>query len=553
MNKTITIVFEDGRPLECEAGTTAGALAPDPGAGLPFVACLVNNDVRSLAYPLDVNCSLRFLTMADSRGMRVYRNSLTFILAKAAFDLFPKAEYTLQHSLGAGYFCSLDMPGASSLPENAVRRLQSRMRELIRQDMPIERHRISFADAMSLFEKHGMPDKLNLLRFHNPPKIVLYKCGDYFDVSHGPLAPSTGVLDRFALSRYPPGFAIRFPEPEKNCRLTPLEKQPCLFRVFQEHKRWGKIVGVSTAGTLNELIAEKRFDEFIRVAEAFHEKKIAQIADRIADARGRIRLALISGPSAAGKTTFTKRLSVQLQANGLRPLAISLDDYYVNDEDTPRAPDGRPDYEHIESLDLKLLNHDLAALIRGREIELPFFNFRRKRREYRGKRMSLGPDRILLLEGIHGLNPRLSAHVPEDRKFKIYVSALTQLNIDRHNRISTTDNRLMRRLVRDHAFRGNSALATLRMWPKVRAGEKKWVFPFQPLADAMFNSALDYELAVLKPMVAPLLPGVKPMDPEYAEAQRLREFLYYFLEAPSLAVPGTSILREYIGSSGFEY
>lgn len=541
--------------MTCEAGTEAGALLTNRvyPAGLPYIGCLANNEVSSLSYPLDVNCTVRFLTMQDSPGMRMYRNSLAFLLSLVAVALLPKSRLYIEHSMGTGFFCRIETATRRSVTRQQVQRLENAMRRLVGQDLPIRRRKLAFVEALTLFEQAGRPDKVNLFRFRNPPKIVIYECDGYRDAAHGPLAPSTGVLKYFKLIHYSPGLVLQFPDRDRPRRVLPFRDQPHLFQIFREHKEWGRVLGVNYVGKLNELIANGDIRNFIKVEEAFHEKKIASIADQIFSRRPRVRLVLIAGPSSAGKTTFSKRLAVELEGLGVKPVMISLDNYYQDDARTPRGPDGHPDYEHIQAVDINLFNRHLLRLIDGKEIEKPYFNFPKKRREFRGERLVISDDQVIIVEGIHGLNPRFTSRVPERYKYRIYISALTQLNIDANNRISTTDNRLMRRLVRDHAYRGNSALATLRMWPSVRRGEKTWVFPFQSRADATFNSALDYELAVLKPIIEPLLMGIKPLDREYAETRRLQEFLANFLEVPASEVPSTSILREFIGASGFKY
>jgi uridine kinase len=382
---------------------------------------------------------------------------------------------------------------------------------------------------------------------------VVHQCGDYSDLAHGPLAASTGVLERFQLVHYPPGFVLHLPDRDNPLIIPPFEDQPHLFRIFQEHKEWGRILGVTTAGQLNETIARGGFEELVRIAEALHENKVVRIADAISAGRKKIKIILIAGPSSAGKTTLAKRLCTQLTVNGLRAVTMSTDDYFVGPERNPKGPDGTPDFEHIEAIDLPLFNEHLLRLTEGQAVTLPRFNFENKQREVRGGPICLADDQLIVIEGIHALNPLLTRMLRSDSKFSIYVSALTQLNVDSGNRISTTDNRLMRRMVRDKKYRGHSALETLRLWPGVRAGEKRWIFPFQREATATFNSALDYELAVLKPLVDPLLMEVKPDHPEYVEARRLSEFLLNFLPAQSRVVPGTSILREYIGGSLFHY
>ncbi|MCA1810198.1 MAG: hypothetical protein LC725_12250 [Lentisphaerae bacterium] len=383
--------------------------------------------------------------------------------------------------------------------------------------------------------------------------MVLYTCDGFADLAHGPLAPATGVLGKFDIIHYPPGLVLQLPEQEQPRRMRKFRDQPQMFRIFQQHKHWGRMVGVHNVGMLNAIIARGEMGNFIRIAESFHEKRIAELADLIAARRRKVKIILISGPSSAGKTTLAKRLAVQLQVNGIKTSTISLDNYYVDDPDTPRDEAGQPDYEHINAVDVPLFNRNMLALIKGRPIDLPYFNFNTKRREFRGEKMQLPPGQMLIVEGIHGLNPRFSPMIANANKFRIYISALTQLNLDANNRISTTDNRLMRRIVRDYRYRGNAPGATLRMWPSVRRGEKTWIFPFQTHADFVFNSALDYELAVLKPMLTPILTEIKPSQPEYAEARRMQAFLDYFLEVPISDVPTTSILREYIGASSFKY
>jgi uridine kinase len=491
--------------------------------------------------------------MADPHGWRVYRHSLSFLTAKALRSLFPGAAFTVEHSFGGGLYWSFHMAGQEGITPEQLAQLDRHMRALVDADLPIRRRKVSFADAVAQFEAAGEEDKLKLLQYRNPPHVVIHVCEDFSDLAHGPLAPSTGALSRFRLIDYDQGFVLDMPDRDHPTPLGRFEDQPHLFHIYQEHKHWGRILGVSTVGRLNEIIAQGEIEAFMRTAEALHEQKLAHIAETVASHRDRIRIILVAGPSSAGKTTFAKRLTTHLTVHGLRPVTIGTDDYFVGPEHNPADEHGNPDYEHLEAVDLPLFNTHLRALADREEVELPTFNFQAKAREYRGRRLRLAPDQMLIVEGIHGLNPRLAAEVAPDRKYRIYVSALTQLNVDANNRISTTDNRLMRRMVRDARYRGHSALDTLRLWPSVRRGEKRWIFPFQREADATFNSALDYELAVLKPKVEPLLMHIKPMVPEYAEARRLSEFLLNFLPADDRAVSRTSILREYIGGSAFRY
>lgn len=552
---TITVTLDGGAQIRCAAGTHVRNILPQRRSpeGLDYLGALVNNDAVSLSYPLEVDSNVTLLTRGDPHGFRIYHRAVCFLLAKAVKELFPDARFAVQHSLGTGFFCSFEMDGKSGICDEQMQRIDQHMRALVERDIPIERREIAFTEVVRRFEQEKQWDKYNLLRFRNPPKIATCWCENFSDLAHGPLAPSTGALALFKLISYPPGFVLQVPEQQNPKQLPPFEPQPQLFQIFKEHKEWGRILGVNTVGRLNEIIASKEISDFIKIAEAFHEKKIAQIADHIFEHREHIKWALIAGPSSSGKTTFAKRLAVQLRVNGLVPVTISVDNYFVNREQTPLDENGKPDFENIETVDLPLFNEHLMRLDKDDEVELPSFNFEKGCREYRGVKLRIEPGQIVLVEGIHGLNPRLTQSVPSAHKLRIYVSALTQLNLDSNNRISTTDNRLVRRMVRDNNFRGNSALATLTMWPSVRRGEKTWIFPYQQEADIAFNSALDYELAVLKPFVEPLLVEIKPYHPQYAEARRLLAFLSSFLGVSDRLVPPTSILREFIGRSSFSY
>ncbi len=556
MECRISVAIEGGESAVLPCDTPVGALAPAPAAsGLPWIAALVNNDLVSLSYPLSVNSHVRFLNASDAHGWRVYRRSLCFLLGMAVRDAAPDADFSVEHSFGLGLYCSFHTRDGNShgIRPDELERIDRRMRDLVAQDLPIDRCKIAYCDAVSAFTLSGQRDKLNLLWHRNPPRVVMHRCGTFSDLAHGPLAPRTGLLDRFQLIHYPPGFVLHLADRSDPNVIPPFEDQPQLFHIFQEHKDWGRILGVNTVGRMNEVIAEGNFGRFVQTSEALHEKKLARIADQIAAARDRVRIVLVAGPSSSGKTTFAKRLTTQLLVNGLQPVTIGTDDYFVGEDLNPRDEDGNPDYEHIEAVDLELFNRQLIELIQGNEVERPAFDFIRKRRVWTGEAMRLHPEQVLIVEGIHGLNPQLTHLVPALQKFRIYVSALTQLSVDSNNRISTTDNRLLRRLVRDHRHRGHSALHTLRMWASVRRGEKRWIFPFQREADATFNSALDYELAVLKRLAEPLLCQVKPDQPEYTEARRLTEFLLNFLPAEDRGVPGISILREFIGGSALSY
>jgi uridine kinase len=553
MNK-INITLKDNTTT-CSTGTPVADLLTEStdSNGLPFIAALVNNNVASLSYPLAVNSTIEFISAANPHGWRIYRNSLCFLLGKAVNDIFPNAEFAIEHSFGDGLFCSINIDGNHKISKDQLQKIEERMRELVDADAPIERRKISFTDAIEIFESCGMPEEMNLLRYRNPPHIVLNLCDKFWAIAHNPLVQRTGVLKDFKLIHYPPGFVLQLPQQANPTAVPEFKDQPHLFNIFQEHKKWGRILNVTTVGKLNQITANGKISDFIRTAEALHNKKLSNIADAIASRSDELRVVLIAGPSSAGKTTFSKRLATHLHVNGLQPVTISTDDYFVGEANNPLDENGKPDYEHIEAVDIKGFNHDIMQLINGDPIPVRRFNFEKKCPEFLKEQIQLKPNQILVIEGIHGLNPRLTEAIPAQRKFKIYVSALTQLNLDSNNRISTTDNRLLRRMVRDHQFRGHSAIDTIRMWPMVRRGEQRWVFPFQKEADATFNSALDYELAVLKPFVEPLLMQIKPSDPEYAESRRLTGFLMNFLAVPQTVVPNDSILREYIGGSVLEY
>lgn len=558
MTDTIKLTFDDGRVMECPFRTALGDIMPartDAG-GLPYIAALINNDICSLNYPLEMDSEIRLLTMASPEGWPVFQRSLAFVLAKAVKELFPGSGFSVDYAVGNGLYCSFEKTAGErngGITREQVEAIRERMTSLIARNIPIERKKISFAEATRRLTEAGQTDKLNLLRFRNPPRVVIHVCEGFYDLAHGPLAPSTGAIHLFDLIHYPPGFVLQLPDPSNGSRIAPFRDIPLLFKIFREHKDWGRVMGVNTVGRLNEIVVNGDISDFIKVAEALHEKNVARIADAIFRRRDTARIVLVAGPSSSGKTTFAKRLAIQLRVNGFHVSTLSLDNYFFELAKTPRDDSGAPDFEHINSLDLELFNRHMDQLANGGEIDPPIFDFETKTRLYRGNKMKLGTDGILIIEGIHGLNPELTRMIPDTTKFRVYVSALTQLSLDANNRIATTDNRLIRRMVRDHKYRGHSALKTLRMWPSVRRGEERWIFPFQTEADATFNSALDYELAVLKPIAEPLLMEVKPFDREYAEARRLTAFLLNFIGIPDREVPNTSMLREYIGRSSFKY
>ena len=550
----VRVTFPDGQPRDYPVGTPVSAVAADPDfprPALPLFAALLNNQVVSLQHRLNVNCSLAPVDLGSKAGLIIYRRSLCLLLSMAATLVFPKRRLIVGHSLGQGYFYHFD--GMEAIARDDLLRIEGAMREIVARDMPIRTLSLSYREAIEYFEKHNQPDTLLLLENRNDPAIIVHSCDGFLDLSHGPLAPSTGVLSVFAVLDYPPGFLLRYPPAENPLHLERFVENPVLFSIYREYKNWGKILRVGSVGRLDELIRDGGIQEFIHVAEALQDKKIAEIADRINALRDQVRVVLIAGPSSSGKTTFSKKLMIQLRVVGRNPVTLSLDDYYKPNSLTPRDEEGKPDFEALGALDVELLNDNLVHLLKDEEVETPIFDFHAGARKPAGMKMKL-PDRaVLILEGIHGLNDALTPLVPRERKHKIYVSALTQLNLDDHNRIATTDNRLIRRMVRDSQFRGHSAHQTLAMWPSVRRGEDRNIFPFQNTADSAFNSALDYELAVLKVYAEPLLASVKPDVPEYQEARSLLSFLENFAPLHPRWVPATSILREFIGESAFKY
>ena len=555
MKRTISITLENGQQVTCPSQTLVGELLRDPvdpATGLTYLGALVNNELVTFAYTLDIDSSVRFVTMATPGGMQIYVRSLSFLLAKAVKDLHPNARFSVEHALGPGLYCEFEVDGVRGMTVEQAAALETHMQKLVAENRPILRQRISYTAAIEQFTRNGQTDKLSLLRFTNTPKIVTYVCENFSDLATGPMTRSTGPLQFFRIIPYQTGFVLQMPTCETAPRIPEFKPIKVLVETFKEYNRWGRILGVNTVGRLNEIIAANEIRDFVKVAEALHEKKIAAIADQIAS-NPNVKWILIAGPSSSGKTTFAKRLAIQLRVNGLRPVTLGTDDYFVDRAHTPRTPAGEYDFEHLHAVDVSTLNRDLADLDAGREVELPAFDFHTGSRTYKGRKMRLDEDQVVVLEGIHSLNPELTPSLPDARKFHIYISALTQLNLDNNNRIPTTDNRLLRRLVRDHRYRGHSATRTLEMWPNVGRGERTWIFPFQEEADAVFNSALDYELAILSVLARPLLSEIKPHQQVYAEARRMLEFLSHFHPLSTEVPPPTSIIREFVGGSDFDY
>ena len=518
------------------------------------VSAKVNNKVESLDFRVYYNKDIEFLDITSSSGMRTYVRSLFFILVKAVEELYPQGSISLEHPISKGYFCKLHIDRTIGLDD--VQRIKQKMQEIIAADIPYTRTESHTEEVVRLFEKRGMMDKARLLDTYGQLYSYYYQLGDTVDCYYSSLVPSTGYIRLFDIVKYYDGLLLRIPSRENPTKLEEVVKQEKMLEVFQEYHRWNQILGISTVRDLNVACNEGHATDLINVSEALQEKKIAQIADEIThrDQDGkRVKLVLISGPSSSGKTTFSKRLSIQLMTNGLKPYPISLDDYFVNRNDTPLDENGKHDFESLYAVDLPFFEEQLSTLLNGGEVELPRYNFTTGKREMSGKKLRIDEHMILIIEGIHALNPALTPHIPNENKYKVYVSALTTILLDNHNYIPTTDNRLLRRIIRDYKYRNYSAEETIARWPSVREGEEKWIFPYQENADAMFNSALLFELAVLKDYVEPVLRKVPNRCPEYSEAHRLLRFLNYFVSVQDKELPPTSLLREFLGGSSFQY
>ena len=515
------------------------------------ISCKVNNKVEGMHYRVYNSKDLEFLDMTSSSGSRAYTRTLFFVLCKAVKDIFPASpDVIIDIPVSNGFY--VDVRLGKELTEEVVGKLRNRMQKIIDAHMPIRRYMVPTEDAIALFQEKGDVEKVKLLKTSGSIYTTYYKIGDYVDYYYGTLLTNTSELYLFGLEKYYDGMLLRIPSLKNPDQLGEITRQDKMFDIFKEHHRWQDIIGIRTIGDFNQAVTAGFSTDIINISEALQEKKIAQIAEDIAQRKG-VKLVLLAGPSSSGKTTSCKRLSIQLAVNGLKPLQISLDDYFVDREKTPKDESGEYDYESIYALDLKLINEQFNALFRGEEVELPKYDFQSGKSKRSGKKLKMNDHNVLVVEGIHALNPELTSQIPDEQIYRVYASALTTILLDNHNYIPTTDNRLLRRIIRDNKYRGVSAQETIHRWPSVRAGENKWIFPFQENADAMLNTAMLYELAVIKMQAEPLLQLVPENCEEYAEAYRLLKFLKYFKGIPYNNLPPTSLLREFLGGSSFHY
>ncbi len=555
MRKELEVVcVNTGERKKVLPGLNLSEIAEEFGVKLnqPILGAMVNNQLKELSYEVYSPKTILFIDITHQAGMRMYQRSLFFVLQKAVRDTIPGSKVRIEHSVSKGFYCEID---GCELPLELplIFNICDRMREIIAADISFRRDKVLTTDVVELFENLGYTDKARLFRTRPKLYTSVYYLGDMADYFFGCLVPSTGYLKTFDLVKYYQGMLLRIPKMAKPDEVEDIEIQNKMFEIFQEYKDWVDILGVGNVGAINEQVQKGNASELIKISEALHEKKVAQIADKIYCRKENVRIVLISGPSSSGKTTFAKRLAIQLKVTGLKPYMISLDNYFVDREKTPKDENGDYDFESLNALDIDYFNNDLLRLLNGEEIEIPKFSFEQGKRFFDKTFLKIEPKGIIIIEGIHGLNPGLTPLIPNEMKFKVYVSALTSLSIDGINRIPTTDNRLIRRIIRDFRYRGYSALETIRRWESVRRGEDRNIFPYQEQADVMFNSALLFELSVLKNYAEPILYELPSTEPEYSEANRLLKFLSYFTPIPDKEVPPTSILREFLGGSTFSY
>lgn len=539
----------NGESRQFKSGVSLLDIYKELNLQMPYsaVAAHVNNETVGLTFRVYRNKDVEFLDITSEDGMRMYVRSLTFVMMKAMHELFPNRVIRLENPISNGYYCRME----TELTENEVNSVRNAMHDIIERDIPFKRVECHTSDAIEIFSKIGRKDKVRLLETYDSLYASYYTLEDYIDYYYEGLLPSTGYIKLFEIEKFGEGVLLRVPDRERPMSLEDKVPQEKLQERFTERLRWHQVMGVETIGDFNKAVINGYGIDLVNVSEALQEKRIAFIADEI-HKRGS-RVVLIAGPSSSGKTTTSKRLSVHLMACGLKPYAISLDDYFLPRTETPRKENGDYDFESIYSIDLPYFNESLNRILSGEEVELPRYNFQTGEREFLGKRLRLSPQMVLVIEGTHGLNPMLTAQIPEDEKYRVYVSALTSMKLDYHNYIPTSDNRLLRRMLRDYKYRGYSAIETIKRWPDVREGEEKWIFPYQENADIMFNSSLLYELAVLKPHVEPLLRRVPQNMEEYSVARRLLNFLEYIVPLQDKELPPTSVIREFLGGSSFTY
>lgn len=539
----------NGESKEFEAGTSLIKIYEKMNLNMPYkaIAARVNNEVVGLTFRVYQNKDIEFLDITSEDGMRMYVRSLTFVMMKAMHELFPGRVVRFENPISNGYYCRME----TELTEREVDGIRERMRAIIDRDIRFKRVECHTTEAIEIFSKIGRTDKVRQLETYGSLYASYYMLDDYIDYYYGGLLPSTGYINLFEIEKFCDGVLLRIPDRDKPMSLEDKVPQEKLQERFTERLRWHQIMGVETVGDFNKAIQSGYGVDLVNVSEALQEKRISFIADEIKHRNARV--VLIAGPSSSGKTTTSKRLSVHLMACGLKPYAISLDDFFLNRTDTPLKEDGDYDFESIYSIDLPYFNEALNKILSGEEILLPHYNFQKGEREFLGNKIKLEPNMVLVIEGTHGLNPMLTEQIPEEEKYRIYVSALTSIKLDLHNYIPTSDNRLLRRMLRDYKYRGYEAVETIRRWPDVREGEEKWIFPYQENADVMFNSALPYELSVLKPHVEPLLRQVPENREEYSVARRLLRFLEYIVPLPDKELPPTSVIREFLGGSSFTY
>lgn len=547
------IVGNNGKKIKVAQGTTLKEVAEKFHKDFPFpvLGALVNNKLKELSFKIFEPQTIKFIDITSQNGKRLYLRALSFVFYKAVKDLYPGGRVRIEHSVSKGPYCEIG--GIGSVTQTKIEKIRKKMQALIKADLPFEREKILTAEAVKLFTDNNLPEKALLFKTRKKIYTSVYKLGDTVNYFFGYLVPSTAYLKVFDLVKYNEGILIVLPSKKDPLKLEDVIKQDKLFHIFREHKKWIKILEVPYVGDLNEAISGSRIANLIKVAEALHEKKIATIADKIYRRRENIKLVLVSGPSSSGKTTFSKRLSVQLRVLGIKSFQLSLDDFFLNREQTPLDESGDYNFETIDAIDVDLFNKVLIDLLSGRGVYMPKFDFASGRKKNSKFQTFLPENTLIIVEGIHGLNPKLTEKIIDIHKFQIFVSALTQISIDAQNPIPSTDNRLIRRIVRDYQFRGYSALDTMKRWASVKKGEEKYIFPFQERADVIFNSALLYELAILKPLADPIIREVPENDEKFAEAIRLLKFLSYFFPVQSKHIPHNSIIREFLGGSSFKY